>query len=471
MTCPDCFCLDCKCGGICEDCELLKCKCSLLTGGEKVSKEGCMNCFKELGDRYIQCHECICVLCCDCFAKGTELRDHKSDHSFSVVRQDLSVLAKNWTAVQELQLLDSVLQFGYGNWAEIARTVAGKNEIECKEHFEDVYVEGGTEMEGWSYQADRPAIGSSTGRAIPMFAPKDDPPRLVLGSNAHRDLANYNPARADFGQEMDDRAEVDVAKVSEEVLLMPTDGDDLIPKLEWTVLEIYNSRLKQRNRRKRLIKEHSLLHRGKLARAASRYSHLADSGWNYEKFLKFSQILCAWDLDYLLESLSHEASLRRRTLRLQKLRGAGLRLLGSASVYTKLCGVREEQAKQLSSGNVREWIHTRGATQFVRDAQLGMVVPTTSARARVPLDIVGLPGYEKTTEAEREICSELRVLPATFLEIKQVLTGECTRLGGLRLADARPLVKIDVNKTRKIYDFLVAQGLIWLKTKTPGLPN
>lgn len=433
-----------------------------------------MNCDSVLGDRHIHCHDCVssCEVCLNCFSHGAEFGEHRSDHSFSVVRNDLSILTCDWTASQEVQLLDSVLHYGFGNWTEIAKFVAGKSEAECKEHFEDNYVDGETEMTSWLNRNDRPVFGSRTGRAIPTFAPMDDPPRPVPGSNGQRDLANYNPARADFGQEMDDKAEVDIAKVSEDVLSMQVEGDDdLIPKLEWTVLEIYNSRLKQRNKRKRLIREHSLLHRGKLAVAGSRYSHLADSGWNYEKLLAFSQLLCAWDFDYLLESLSHEASLRRRTLRLQKLRGAGLRLLASAAIYSKLRGVREENAKQLSQGNVREWISSRGATQFVRDASLGMVVPTTTARARVPLDIVGLPGYEKTTESERAICSELRVLPQTFLEIKQVLSAECGRMGGLRLADARPLVKIDVNKTRKIYDFLVTQGLIWTKIATPGSPS
>ena len=42
-----------------------------------------------------------------------------------------------------------------------------------------------------------------------------------------------------------------------------------------------------------------------------------------------------------------------------------------------------------------------------------------------------------------------------------MLCGECERLGGLRLAEARPLVKIDVNKTRKIYDYFIKNELIY----------
>jgi len=41
-----------------------------------------------------------------------------------------------------------------------------------------------------------------------------------------------------------------------------------------------------------------------------------------------------------------------------------------------------------------------------------------------------------------------------------MLVNECNKLGHLRLAQARTLIKIDVNKTRKIYDFLASQHII-----------
>ena len=52
------------------------------------------------------------------------------------------------------------------------------------------------------------------------------------------------------------------------------------------------------------------------------------------------------------------------------------------------------------------------------------------------------------------------MVPGAYLEYKQALLSECRRQGGLRLAQARSLIKIDVNKTRKIYDFLIREGCI-----------
>ena len=41
------------------------------------------------------------------------------------------------------------------------------------------------------------------------------------------------------------------------------------------------------------------------------------------------------------------------------------------------------------------------------------------------------------------------------------MIGECIKKNGLRLLDARKLLKIDVNKTRKMYDYLIHTGDIW----------
>lgn len=38
--------------------------------------------------------------------------------------------------------------------------------------------------------------------------------------------------------------------------------------------------------------------------------------------------------------------------------------------------------------------------------------------------------------------------------------AECRKSGKLSLAESRRLLKIDVNKTRKVYDLLIAKGLV-----------
>lgn len=76
------------------------------------------------------------------------------------------------------------------------------------------------------------------------------------------------------------------------------------------------------------------------------------------------------------------------------------------------------------------------------------------------LQFLGLPGYSKLSEDEKALCSVTRLVPYDYLEYKAILVNENSKGGYLRLADARKLIKIDVNKTRKLYDFLVKAGYV-----------
>ena len=86
--------------------------------------------------------------------------------------------------------------------------------------------------------------------------------------------------------------------------------------------------------------------------------------------------------------------------------------------------------------------------------------PILTRRPPPPLQIINLPGYDKLSEQEKELCSNARIVPQSYLEFKNILIKEYKRNGFLKLAQARSMIRIDVNKTRKIYDFLVEQGFI-----------
>jgi len=70
-----------------------------------------------------------------------------------------------------------------------------------------------------------------------------------------------------------------------------------------------------------------------------------------------------------------------------------------------------------------------------------------------------------------QLCSQVRLVPESYLEFKNVLVNECNKLGHLRLAHARALIKIDVNKTRKIYDFLASERIIATNKYTTSCGN
>jgi len=59
-----------------------------------------------------------------------------------------------------------------------------------------------------------------------------------------------------------------------------------------------------------------------------------------------------------------------------------------------------------------------------------------------------------------------RLQPEAYLQFKLILLVEFRKTGCLSLAEARKLLRIDVNKTRKIYDHLIKHGLILASNKT-----
>lgn len=78
-----------------------------------------------------------------------------------------------------------------------------------------------------------------------------------------------------------------------------------------------------------------------------------------------------------------------------------------------------------------------------------------------PLNLANSPSIHLLTPAEQALCSQLRILPKPYLVIKETLVREYARRGGkLRRREARDLVKIDVNKTSRVWDFLVQSGYL-----------
>lgn len=65
------------------------------------------------------------------------------------------------------------------------------------------------------------------------------------------------------------------------------------------------------------------------------------------------------------------------------------------------------------------------------------------------------------TVAEQTLCATLRIMPRIYLAIKETIVREYAKRGGeLRRREARDLVKIDVNKTSRIWDFLHQAGFL-----------
>lgn len=457
----------------------------------------CFGCHLLLKEPYIECQDCLGkpVVCTDCFSKGREFGEHSSGHSYKVhtlilitkfIKDDLncfffqiicerySVLDQAWTAKEEEILLQGLVQHGLGNWDDIAKAVGSKSAFQCQDHFEKVYVENsaGVLSSAWT----RHQVARSKAQPVSFKVGLDAPPRPSTTSQHGKDLGGYNSARGDFDQELDNQAEllvtcldpdairdrlesdlnVDLGRLQES----GEDGDKLDAVLELSLIEIYQNKIRQRARLKRIVKEFGLLNKSKTISRSNSYQALLKAGPGYSQLLKFGKVMCSLDFDYLMESLSHEMSLKRQILHLQDYRSHGLTRFASTAIFTKLKLQRDRNLRQVATDSVRDWTCFKSAVNYVKDEDTGQLIPTMARKVMMPLDIVGMPGYEKLTTEEREVCASARVQPDMFLEVKDEFIRINGENEGLRLADARAIVKIDVNKTKKLYEYFLQKGLI-----------
>ena len=129
-------------------------------------------------------------------------------------------------------------------------------------------------------------------------------------------------------------------------------------------------------------------------------------------------------------------------------------VLGIGSTQQEECKNDKDRKQYLQS---TEYSWSDVLPRSVVNWNMAIVTSTSQRKVPPPLEIRGLPGSEKLTSMEKEFCSNARVISSSYFEYKRILINE---IKSLRLAQARVLLKIDVNKTRKICDFLADQRYI-----------
>ena len=417
----------------------------------------CGNCQELLTPPYIECDVCPSVLriidskikitpvfvCLQCFSRGATFGTHKNSHDFAVIRNNFEILDKNWNASEELVFMEALRVCGAGNWETISVWLNGKKSArECLDHFNTIYTNNKSNE-----------CIKSTG--LPYIDDLVDPPRPKLHSEAYTLMAGYNAARGDFDVEHDQTAEsilsgVEVTKPDEK------DTDRLFENLVHAVVGTYQTKLKERHRRKMIIKRHGLISENKSFIHMNRArAHLPPQ--LSKLFPKIHQLTNSRQLCELIESFKLEYELKDRVSSLQSYRHNGLTHESSAVMFEEM-----KEGHIASLRDRRSRFVVGAASTSTSNNQLMLAQDPALKRVSLPLDIVGRAGYDKLSEAERKLSSEIRLLPTDFIRFKNLMIADCKRLGGLSLAQARLLIKIDVNKTRKIYDQLLTSSDIRL---------
>jgi len=260
--------------------------------------------------------------------------------------------------------------------------------------------------------------------------------------------------------------------------------------LKLSMLEIYSGVLERRMAKKMFIFEHNLLEFRK-QQAVDKMRSKEDREI-FSQIKPYARFMAAKTFDSFLVGLVKEEELRRKNQMLQEYRRHGLRsfaevsrfegekkhlelyLKGGSSLSRTPLPLKEPfplpTTSIPSSSNVQSKLST--ATTVLPSNQIDYSSDAykstnpANRKASNPLNILHSDGIELLSEKEKNICSLLRLYPRLYLNIKDTLIREYLRTGGLKRAQARAAVKIDVNKTSRLYDFFISAG--WIKPPASG---
>ena len=340
---------------------------------------------------------------------------------------DFSPLNNNWSAKELVKLLDGLEQFGYGNWNDVSKYVASnKSALECRDAVNNILVSG--------------PIGSLTYNETSRGCAKDHTSATTSNTAAttsaltgnlslHQLLAlGFMPARDDFELEHENEAEVLVSCIEAGGAGSRADPEDeeLEVQLKLAHVEMYQARLKERERRKKVSKELALVSNffkenpynamtGKLTVTKPKKK---DSKTEFLEKMKFTASFQSID-EYkkCLAAVSKERELKYRIKELHRYRKNGISTLKEAESYEaeriKRNKKKADRKKALESGD-SVGVESSPVKPELLDAVSGVDLDNITS-------IVGLPGYDVLSFNERRLCTSLRLHPQLYISYKTCL--------------------------------------------------
>lgn len=365
----------------------------------------CSHCWRILAQdpAYVVCAHGACqsrTICLHCFRVGAaDEHPHKPDHPYRIVETNNTPLFDTeWSANDELRLIDALCEYGPDHWKAVAQYI-GKSKEACERHYIRFYLSDENKPISTSFLPPTTAhqgVKSPTDRILVDGAPSslpdstapsalrgvtDMPPErsseeapaliITVGGRTtkiphratlpHRsdddsDLSKAQvvvpnptygndtniegcmPRRGDLEIEFDDDAEEVIAD------LEIGEGDTEEEKnLKVKLLQVYDKRLKRRDRMKQVILQHDLTHVDKVKIGDSH--HTQDEKELLARLQIFARLLPENDFHKFRDATMREYSLSREIHHLKQCRAAGVKRRAEVGVYQTECETRTARLK------------------------------------------------------------------------------------------------------------------------------
>merc|ERR1712141_156615 len=174
------------------------------------------------------------------------------------------------TANEHLRLLSAIEQYGYGNWEDIAKGIIANSDgatcwkkrspLECKEEYCNIFLNGVMGKHTWK-ETERSKTKDHT-QMNPLLppSPPSEPPTLSFHEAV---VLGYFSKREDFEVEYENEAELMVSQLDDDYptsnSAILTEDDELVKTLNVVHVDMYKAKLRERERRKKVSRDHSLI--------------------------------------------------------------------------------------------------------------------------------------------------------------------------------------------------------------------
>lgn len=248
--------------------------------------------------------------------------------------------------MEELRLLKAVEHYGFGNWDDISKDIETRSAEDAKEEYINKFLSGTVGRHTWQLESDqRPILVDHTaGDDLTL-----DELQVEKFSEASLDITGeqaaqlgYMPNRDDFEREYDPTAEQLVSNLA----LTPED-DEIETALKLAQVDIYNRRLKERTRKKRLVRDYKLIHdffrkfeNGKVKNV----NQTKDERGLRLSLKNFRQFYSNDAFERLVNSLERERILRIRLTELCRYRWNGLTKIDECDHFEKHAAANQHRS-------------------------------------------------------------------------------------------------------------------------------
>ncbi|KRG01027.1 transcriptional adapter 2B isoform X1 [Drosophila mojavensis] len=300
----------------------------MTTIADLFTKYNCTNCQDDIQGIRVHCAECENFdLCLQCFATGAEIGAHQNSHAYQFMDTGTAILSVfrgkgAWTAREEIRLLDAIEQYGFGNWEDISKHIETKSAEDAKEEYVNKFVNGTIGKATWTpAQLQRPILidhteddtGPLGANALARLPPLDitNEEALQLG---------YMPNRDSFEREYDPTAEQLISNI-----VFSSEDVEVDVMLKLAHVDIYTRRLRERARRKRMVRDYQLVANFFRNRNYALHPGLTKEQKEFrDRFRVFAQFYSCNEYERLLSSLEREKELRIRQSELYRYRYNGI---------------------------------------------------------------------------------------------------------------------------------------------------